>query len=499
MPLGEDLLGPWPKNPTIYEINTWVWLHDLSQRYKSSITLATIPTEELDGIGELGVDAVWFMGVWERSPEGVRIARQHPGLQTELSLALPDFSEMDVVGSPYSIHRYVVDEHLGGPEGLAAARESLAERGIRLILDFVPNHVALDHPWVFEQPEYLIQGAPEDLDKAPDEFFQAGGKIFAHGRDPYFPPWTDVAQLNGFNPGLRQASIETLRDIAGQCDGVRCDMAMLLVNRIFVQTWGQRAEDHPGAEFWEQVVKSVREKHPNFLFMAEAYWDMEGELQQIGFDYCYDKRLYDRLVHESAEAIRLHLQADVAYQEKLVRFIENHDEPRAAATFGHQRSRAAALTASTLPGAKLFHEGQFEARHIKLPVQLGRRPVEPTDRSLQDFYLVLLNLINNPVFQDGEWQLCGTSGWPDNEAYLNLVSWCWRQGDERRLIVVNLSDSSGQACIHLPWNDLAGKSWRLTDAFSGEIFERDGDEMSDPGLYVDLHPWGFHFLSFEEG
>lgn len=492
------LFKPWPKNPIIYEINTWVWLHDLSQRYNKAITLATIPPDELDGIAELPVDAVWFMGVWERSPAGILIGRAHAVLQAESRRVLPEFSPTDLVGSPYSVHRYLVDEHLGGPGGLAAVRERLAGRGIRLVLDFVPNHVAVDHPWVLQHPEYLVQGEADDLARAPGGFFQAGGKVFAHGRDPHLPPWTDVAQLDAFNPGLRQASMETLRDIAAQCDGVRCDMAMLLVNRIFAQTWGERGREFSPVEFWPEVIQSIRAKYPNFLFVAEAYWGMERELQQQGFDYCYDKRLYDRLVHETAESVMRHLTADVAYQEKLIRFIENHDEPRAAVAFHLQRSRAAVLTTSALPGAKLFHEGQFEGRRVKLPVQLGRRPAEPTDRDLRDFYRRLLKQISSSVFRDGEWQLCDSRGWPDNDSYLNLAAWCWRRESERRLIVVNLSDAGAQGRIHLPWNDLAGRSWRLVDAFSGEIYGRAGDEMTDPGLYVDLNPWGFHFLSLDE-
>jgi hypothetical protein len=438
------------------------------------------------------------MGVWERSPVGTQIARQHEDLQTEYHRVLADFSPEDVVGSPYCVRRYVVDEYFGGPEGLAAAREALAERNILLMLDFVPNHIALDHPWVFEHPEYLIRGDADDLAETPAEFFETDGTVLAHGRDPYFPPWTDTAQLNVFSPRLRQAAIETLYEITEQCDGVRCDMAMLLVNRVFEQTWGQRAGKRAASEFWWQVIKAVREKHPEVLFMAEAYWDMEWEVQQQGFDYCYDKRLYDYLVHETAETIRQHLLADLTYQEKLVRFIENHDEPRAASIFGPQRLRAAAVTIATLPGAKLFHQGQFEGRQVKLPVQLGRRPSEQIVLALQTFYRTLLGAINAPVFRDGEWRLCELAGWPDNASYTNLVAWCWHQGDERRLIVVNFSDLSAQARIRPPWDDLAGRAWRLTDVFRGEVYDRTGEEIREPGLYVDLEAWGFHFLRFEE-
>ena len=487
----------WPKYPVLYEINTWVWLGELSQKYKQPVTLASVPQEEWDCIAGMPVDAVWLMGVWERSPAGIRIGMQDLGLLADFRRALPDFSEEDNVGSPYSVRRYVVDEHLGGPRGLAVARQKLGDRGILLILDFVPNHVATDHPWVTGHPEYFIQGTEQDLEKDSSSFFAAGGKVFACGRDPYFPAWRDVLQLNAFHPGLRQAAIETVSGIAGQCDGLRCDMAMLPMNEIFERTWGARAGMRPSSDYWTEVVQAVRRGHSHFLFMAEAYWDLEWALQQQGFDFCYDKRLYDRLEHGDAESVRLHLCAVLAYQDKLVRFVENHDEPRAAAVFSPQKSRAAAVTIATLPGARLFHDGQFEGRRVKLPVQLRRRPVEPAQAEIQVFYHRLLKIISTECFREGEWHLCERNGWPDNLSYQRLIAWCWRKAAERYLIVVNLSDSNSQGRIQLPWHGLKGWSWRLTDLFAGAVYQRDGDEMCNPGLYVDLPPWGFHFLKFE--
>ena len=486
----------WPKHPVIYEINTWAWLEGLSRQYQRVVDLATVPRQEWDAIASQGFDAVWFMGVWERSPAGIDIAMRNQGLLEDFRRALPDFSAQDNVGSPYCVRRYVVDEHLGGPQGLAAARETLGTRGIRLVLDFVPNHVAPDHAWVFDHPEYFIQGSRDDLTSTPWEFFEAGGKVFAFGRDPYFPPWMDTAQLNAFHPGLRRAATETMGEIAEQCDGMRCDMAMLLVNEVFQRTWGARAGARPESEFWREVIGALRARQSEVILIAEAYWDLEWELQQQGFDFCYDKRLYDRLAHDSAESVRLHLLADLPYQERLIRFIENHDEPRAYGTFGPERSRAVAVTVATLPGARLFHEGQLEGRRIKLPVQLGRRPEETADVRLQAFYGRLLEVGKHHVFRDGDWRLCERSGWPDNASYLNLVGWCWRRGEERWLIVVNLSGFRSQACVRVPWDDLAGQTWRLSDAFSGEVYEREGNEMLATGLFVDLAPWGFHCLRF---
>jgi hypothetical protein len=485
----------WPAYPVIYEINTWVWLQELSRKYQSPVTLAGVPKEEWDAIAELAVDAVWLMGVWERSLAGIIIANENKGLLEDFRRALPDYPPEDNVGSPYCVRQYVVDHHLGGPEGLAVARRELARRGLKLVLDFVPNHVAPDHPWVSRHPEYFVLGDTDEAQSDPASFVATAGKVFARGRDPFFPAWPDVLQLNGFQPGLRQAVIETLADIAGQCDGVRCDMAMLLINSIFERTWGNRAGNRPAAEYWVEVIAAIKRTHPDFLFMAEAYWDMEWELQQQGFDYCYDKRLYDRLEHDSAESVRLHLCADLAFQGKLVRFIENHDEPRALAAFSPRKARAAAVTTALIPGAKLFHEGQFEGRKVRLPVFLGRRPVEEVDHDLQAFYRTLLKAACSEEMRRGRWQLCERTGWPDNASCRNLVAWCWRSADDYHLIVVNLSDSAAQGLVLLPWDELKGRTWRMTDLFSQKEYERSGDELCGQGLYVDLPPWGYHVLT----
>jgi hypothetical protein len=496
--VGGATVFKWPHYPLLYEINTWVWLTELGNKIGRPVDLGSVPPNEWDGLAALGFDAVWLMGVWARSPAGIAIANRNEHLLDDFRRALPDFRLDDNVGSPYCVRRYVVDQHLGGPRGLARAREELARRGLRLVLDFVPNHVAPDHPWVKEHPSYFIQGTADDLRQDPASFVQTHGVVFACGRDPYFPAWPDVLQLNAFDQGLRRAARGTLLDIAIQCDGVRCDMAMLLLNDIFERTWGARAGLRPPTEYWADTIPAVKGTHPDFLFIAEAYWDREWDLQQHGFDFCYDKRLYDRLEHEGAESVRLHLCADLGYQTKLVRFIENHDEPRAAAAFSPPKERAAAVATSTLPGARLFHEGQLEGRTKRLPVFLCRRPAEPPNPELRSFYEKLLAMLHRTTWRDGQWHLCERSGWSDNDSYHNLVAWRWVNGDERCLVVVNLSDARAQGRVQVDWNDVGGRMWRLHDALSGATYERAGDEISSAGLYVDLAPWSFHVLECRE-
>jgi glycosidase len=229
----------------------------------------------------------------------------------------------------------------------------------------VPNHTGLDHPWVEDHPEYYIAGTEGDLAAAPRNFVrvkrQQGDLTLALGRDPYFPGWPDALQLNYGNPATQEAMIGELLSISQQCDGLRCDMAMLVLPDVFERTWGVKSP-----AFWPTATQRVRERVPDFRFMAEVYWDLEWTLQQQGFDYTYDKRLYDRLCEQHVQPVREHFLAGMDYQDKLARFLENHDEPRAAATFSPELHRAAAVITFLCPGLRFFHQGQFEGRQKRI-------------------------------------------------------------------------------------------------------------------------------------
>jgi Alpha amylase, catalytic domain len=493
----------WPSQPVIYEINTAVWLNELARTTGRRVTLAGVAAADWDAVTPAGVDAVWLMGVWERSPAGLALANANPELQASFTEALPDLQRADVIGSPYCVRRYVADAAFGGPDALAVARAALEARGVRLILDYVPNHVAPDHPWVTRRPELFVRGDEDDIKADPAGWLVVNGHVLAHGRDPYFPPWPDVVQLDAFSPTLRSATADTLADIAGQCDGIRCDMAMLLTNQVFAGTWGNRVGPTPAAEFWPDVLGRLRARHRETVLIAEAYWDMEWALQQQGFDFCYDKRLYDRLTGDDAQAVRDHLRADLSYQSRLVRFLENHDEPRIASRLGRDAERAAAVTVATLPGATMWHEGQFEGRRVRPPVFLSRRPDEPLDLDLANWYHGLLAAVAGYRVRAGTWRLLEAAGWPDNQSFRNLVAWSWAADtddtgpDGRYAVVVNLSGQPAQARVRLDWPDLAGRRWRLTDILSQDVFDRDGAELAGPGLFVALGPWQFHLLGVQ--
>ncbi len=481
----------WPPHPTLYEINTWVWLREQQQAVGRPLTLADIPDVELERLGGLGFDGVWLMGVWSRSPAAREVARTHPELQPGYREALPDHTDADTIASPYAVLDYQVDPELGGDTALATLRRRLRALGLRLILDFVPNHLARDHPWVSTHPERLVQGGREYLDRQPHNYFEQGGRVFAHGRDPYFSGWTDTVQVDFRPPACRRAMADQLLAVAERCDGLRCDMAMLVNREVFSRTWGG-AFDPPWAEFWPAAITDIKARFPGFLMLAEAYWDMGWDLQQMGFDYTYDKRLYDRLWEGNATPVRLHLLADWSYQRRLARFVENHDEQRAATAFGPQRNRSAALLSLTLPGLRLVHEGQLQGWRRRLPVQLARRQAEPTDPALETFYQRLLAELIQPVFHRGRWRLLDAQqARPGDVSHGDLIAHTWTLGEERRLVVVNLSPQPARCRLN-PDPDASEGRWQAR-----ELLGNDCPSLEAPTEELNLELPGHGYGLFE--
>src|SRR5262249_1262999 len=409
----------------------------------------------------MGFDWIWLLSVWQTGPAGQRVSRENPEWRREFQETLPDLDEEDIAGSGFAITGYTVHPSLGGDAALARFRERVRQRGLRLMLDFVPNHTALDHPWVEVHPEYYVSGTETDLARAPQNYTwvrrRRGDRLLAHGRDPYFPGWPDTLQLDYANPATEEAMLGELLKIADRCDGVRCDMAMLILPDVFERTWGRR----PG-RFWPMATEGVRKKVPGFTFMAEGYWDLEWTMLEQGFDYAYDKRLYDRLRESHARPVREHLYAGLDYQSKLARFLENHDEPRAAATLAPGVHEAAAVLTYLSPGLRFFHQGQFESRRKRISPHLVRAPQEPVDEALRRFYDRLLAVLRSPVARDGEWRLLECRpAWEGNWTWDGFVAWSWRGVDGQRLLVaVNYVGNQGQCYVRLPFDELRGRAVR---------------------------------------
>ncbi len=470
-------------HPLVYEVHTRQWLAELGVR-----TLDAVADETLAELAARGVTHLWLMGVWPTGPRSRAQAVAHAGLRAEYDLALPGWLDEDVRGSPYAIAEYQVAAEFGGDRALAALRARLHRHGIGVILDFVPNHTGLDHGWIEAHPERFVW--------APDEFpdsFRSGPRCVAHGKDPYFAGWTDTAQLEYRRAETRAAMRDVLASIAERCDGVRCDMAMLALSDVFARTWRHlplAAADDEAGEFWADAIADVRRTDSAFTFLAEAYWGLEGRLCELGFDYAYDKHLYDLVVHDRPWDVQPHLLGLGAHTARRAHFLENHDEPRAASAIALELHRAAALLTLGLPGMRFLHHGQLAGARRFARIQLGRRAGEPRDAAIAAVYdRLLAALAASPVGKGDAQVLAPRRAWDDNPTAggFTLVQWRARGADDRfDLVVVNLLPHRAQCRVVPDVPGLAPHTWQLADRLGDERWVRDGHELASAGLFLDL-------------
>ena len=489
-----------PGNPLLYEINTRCWLRELSEQNSARVTLADVPDSEFERWRKLGFTHVWLMGVWTSGPRTRAYALADAGLQRTCREVLTDFKPEDIGASPYAVAEYEVPAALGGEAGLKHFRRKLHAHGLKLLLDYVPNHVGLDHSWLIERPDLFVQNATE----VPGTFQQntgRGPRWLAHGKDPNFPPWGDTVQLDYRRAVTRTAMKEALLSIAKRCDGVRCDMAMLLLDDVFATTWAQYppVEEPPASEFWADAISAAKTAHPGFLFLAEAYWGLETRLQSLGFDFTYDKELYDALVQRDGAGVQKHLlDAIPEFVRAGAHFLENHDERRIASVLPSAEHCVAALLVSSLPGMCLLHDGQLTGSRIKSPVQLLRRPVEPHDEDIAAGYEHLLAILQHTAVGRGSGELLKPrQAWPGNPTAQNFVIVQWqKQPPEFDLAVVNLAPDRSQCFASLTVEKPGDYNWSMKDLLGTEEYERSGDDLQAQGLYLDLPEYGaqlFHF------
>ena len=419
----------------IYEINARV----------HSPSFDRITDAELAELSQLGFDSLWMMGVWRISEGAKRISK---------------ITSEDFEGSPYAVPAYDINPELGGSGRFGGLVKRAHAGGLSVLVDFVSNHMSLDSPWITRQAELFVRSDPNARKQSTNEFFlHRSGEVVAFGRDPYFSPWNDTAQLDYANEALRKRLIEELKRISGYADGVRCDMAMLVLKESFRRLWYPLVPESsfdrmmPG-EFWDQAIDAVKHVNPNFKFIAEAYWDKEHELRALGFDLCYEKKLYDGLVAHDLGRVLERLRRDSDALAGSLYFIENHDEPRAASVFGQSDNLAALALVLSVPGSVLIHEGQIEGKHERLPVQRIKPLIEETpDVGLRDSYVQLLKTTTDDVFKNGDFDLFdpevyGALGFIRTDrrrviAYLGQISDCWHKFNAPAMNVSSVARRAG--------------------------------------------------------
>ena len=488
------------KNSKLYEINTRVWI----KRFGKNASLTSVPDEVFIELANFGFEAVWLMGVWKTCDNLIEKCCFTPDLISSYSKALKDWEKKDIIGSPYAIDCYELNPSLGKTSDLLKLKEKLNSIGLKLILDFVPNHFGAESRFIKTNPKVFLEADEELLVKDPLTFFkpEISKNVFVHGRDPFFLPWTDTIQINYFSQAARNFMIQQLLNLSEYCDGVRCDMAMLPLNNVFHNTWlgviNRFGYKRPDDEFWNEAIRKIKKKCPDFIFLAETYWDLEYQLQKLGFDFTYDKQLTDRLFAGDAANIKTFLFADNDYQMKSVRFIENHDEERAVTKFGKERSMAAATVISTIKGMKLYYDGQLEGWKIKLPVQLGRDPEERTSQRVKNYYHKILGITKDKIFREGNWTMIEPiPAGEGNLSFQNFFTWIWDYKNDLRIVVINYSAVTSQCRLSILLNS-DEEDITLMDLLTGDEYLRSVKEMETPGLFIELKGFNSHIFSIKD-
>uniref|UniRef100_A0A7S0BM75 Glycosyl hydrolase family 13 catalytic domain-containing protein n=1 Tax=Rhodosorus marinus TaxID=101924 RepID=A0A7S0BM75_9RHOD len=492
------------KGFTLYEINSRPWLFELREKYGTEVirTIADVPDAEIEKLKEFRVHMVWLQGVWKLGKFGLEMDKTEPGRVGAYGRVLPGFTEDDIIGSPYAVVEYVVNEDIGGDQALQEFRKKLSDRGIKLMLDLVPNHMAVDSEWMKdeEKKEYFVRKPSSGSDFNPHEFMADGT---AHGKDPYCGAWPDTAQLNYFNPELRKAMTEVLVKLAASCDGLRVDMAMLILNKCHNQCWGPvlaaNGWSTPQDEFWRNAIKAMRQTHPDMILMAEVYWGLDSELIELGFDATYDKALYDTTLSRHLDNLRGYIGSkSEAFLAHSTHFVENHDEPRAVAEFGGKmNANCAAALQFALPGIRLQFHGQWAGVSKTLDVHLRRHADEPRDEKNEKYYKRLNAILDDELFRQGSFEMVGAydAGEGDRQVW-RLTTFKWTLGARKCIAVFNYSDEESGGHITLDDITATDKEYKIQELLGGNEYSRNPQELKTKGLFVWLKPFGMQFFQY---
>lgn len=498
------------KNPTdICIVNTRVFLDELSEKYNQPITIGIVPESEWQ---ELFKDhnSFWFMGIYRESQAGQEFCQNNPYCirDVECEIERRVDPKKDICASSFSIPEYSLNLKIapGGWSEWDKMVDYLDSYNKKVMIDFVPNHTALDHSWAIDHPDYFVKGTKDQKQANPDFYYNVIDKYdrvnyLAHGKDPNYGGWADTLQLNYANPDLQAAMIEVLLILAKHSHGVRCDMAMLINSDTFIRTWGDRyfgghltgseISYLKNNEFWPKAIAETKARakelgREDFPFLAEAYWDID----KLGknFDGIYHKELYDSIQVQDYKGNSIPINHDKIRELlcntpnfKWHTFIENHDEQRAVKKFGEKASKAAAIISAFGPFTFLMNQNQEKGYRLRIPAQIKHHLGEKTNLSIKNFYDQILKLRNSRLCQEGEWSVV----WPNPKMDSRIITVKYTLEDKTLYLTTNYCDQTSYGNLTQINHYDNAKVSSLTD---NKVIENVDQDRSN-GLFLKLNPW----------
>jgi glycosidase len=486
----------WMPRLVLLAKNTYVWLDQLSKKYKRAIHhLNEIPNEELEILAQSGFTGLWLIGLWERSRASARI-KQLCG-------------NPEAISSAYSLFSYDIAADLGGQAAYEDLKERAWQYGIRLASDMVPNHMAIDSPWVVEHPDwflslehspfpsYTFQGPdlsanPSISIKLEDHYYnrtdasvvfqridkRSGDTRYVyHGNDGTTMPWNDTAQLNYLNPEVREAIIQTILSVARRFPIIRFDAAMTLAKKHYQRLWfpepgtggtiPSRAEQgltkeqfdalNP-IEFWRELVDRAAVEAPDTLLLAEAFWLMEGYfVRTLGMHRVYNSAFMNMLRNEENAGYRQLIKNTLEFEPEIlkryVNFMNNPDERTAVEQFGKgDKYFGICILMATMPGLPMFGHGQVEGYAEKYGMEFYKAYwEEEVDQGLvsrhqrEVFPLLHRRALFAGIENFHMYDLFSGHGTVDE----NVFVYSNRMGDQNSLVVFNNKFSSTQGWANL--------------------------------------------------
>ncbi len=406
----------WMPRVVMIAKNAFVWLDQLSKKYGYLITtLDRIPDAELDTLNRWHYNALWLIGVWERSPASKKV-KQFCG-------------NHDAVSSAYSLFDYEIAADLGGYDAYINLRDRCKTRHIRLASDMVPNHTGIYSKWIMDNPDYFVQSANPpypgytfygpNLSENPDFEIRIEDKYYSrqdaavvfqlksvhdrneryiyHGNDGTNMPWNDTAQLNLLMPAVREALYQKIKRVSEMFPIIRFDAAMTLTKRHYQRLWFPQPgtggaipsrADHAlskeqfdaamPTEFWRDVVDRMNAEMPDTLLLAEAFWLMEGYfVRTLGMHRVYNSAFMHMFMKEENQKYRELIKNTIEFNPEIlkryVNFMSNPDEETAVNQFGKgDKYFGVCVMMITLPGLPMFAHGQIEGFTEKYGMEYQR-------------------------------------------------------------------------------------------------------------------------------